>query len=135
VKFNLNNLEINPTFVQLVKFGGVGLLNTCITLGIIYVLMSIGVDYLVANFVGYVLGLVNSFVWNKLWIFKVQNGALLREIILFLAVFGVCYALQMGALVGFVKIMGVPKSLAQCGAMVIYTGLNFVLNKLVIFKK
>ena len=60
--------------VQFLKFISVGVLNTAISLIVIYLLMGIGVNYKISNFAGYILGLINSFIFNKLWIFKTKKN-------------------------------------------------------------
>lgn len=54
---------------RFVKFIIVGCLNTAITY-ICYVALrffDFGVE--VSNLIGYIVGLINSFVWNKKWVF------------------------------------------------------------------
>lgn len=56
---------------QFIRFGIVGIINTLITLIVIYFLQEIlHVKYTISNFIGYIAGVVNSFFWNKLWVFK-----------------------------------------------------------------
>ena len=73
--------EAKKTFVQLLKYGVIGVSNTLITLVVFYVINTLmGLDYAVANTLGYILGLINSFVWNRTWVFRtglVYWGAML----------------------------------------------------------
>ena len=63
--------EAKKTFVQLLKYGVIGVSNTLITLVVFYVINTLmGLDYAVANTLGYILGLINSFVWNRTWVFR-----------------------------------------------------------------
>ena len=60
---------------QFIRFGIVGIINTLITLIVIYFLQEIlHVKYTISNFIGYIAGVVNSFFWNKLWVFKKLNS-------------------------------------------------------------
>lgn len=119
---------------QLVRFGLVGIMNTLVTLATIFILMEVaGLNYLLSNVCGYALGLVNSFIWNKLWTFK-SSRPMLKEGAAFLVVFAVCYLVQSGALALMVERLHTPKLLAQVLAMVVYTGLNFAGNKLISFR-
>ena len=56
------------------KFGLVGILNTFITIGSYMLLVYLGINYLLANVIGYILGVINSFYWNKNWVFKVSSN-------------------------------------------------------------
>ncbi len=124
------------TVGQLVRFGIVGIMNTLITLIVIYILQEIGhIDYKIANVIGYVAGVINSFFWSKLWVFKKSNSNLIHEAILFLINFGICYGIQFLALLILVEILQITDMWAQLAGMVIYTLCNFTLNKFVTFKK
>ena len=90
--------EAKKTFVQLLKYGVIGVSNTLITLVVFYVINTLmGLDYAVANTLGYILGLINSFVWNRTWVFR-TGGNVWREAGLFALGFIICFALQMGVL-------------------------------------
>ncbi len=125
---------LRATIVQAIRFGLVGVLNTGITLALIFILMNgLGVHYALSNIIGYLLGFLNSFVLNKKWTFR-SKGNVGLEGVLFVAVFGVCYLIQLGALVFMKETMGIRADYAQLLAMAVYTGLNFILNKLITFK-
>ena len=65
--------QIKTTTVQLLKYGVIGASNTLITLVVFYVLNTLlGAAYGLANTIGYILGLINSFVWNRNWVFKTK---------------------------------------------------------------
>ncbi len=124
------------TLGQFIRFGVVGFLNTLITLIIIYMLQEIFfVKYTVANLVGYIAGVINSFFWSKLWVFKKLNSNFIHEVVLFLTCFGVCYLIQFISLLLLVEKLHISDQWAQLLSMVIYTLCNFTLNKFVTFKK
>jgi len=120
--------------VQAIRFGVVGVLNTGITLTVIFVLMKgLRVHYALSNIIGYLLGFLSSFVLNKRWTFQSRRNMGL-EGVLFVAVFGVCYLIQLVTLVFMKETMGIKADYAQLLAMAVYTSLNFILNKLITFK-
>ena len=124
------------TLGQLVRFGIVGVINTLITLIVIFVLQEIlQVKYTVANLAGYIAGVINSFFWSKLWVFKKLNSNFIREALLFLISFGICYGIQFASLLVLVECLHIVDSWAQLLSMVIYTLCNFILNKCITFKK
>jgi putative flippase GtrA len=73
---------------QVVRFIMVGVLNTIVDLGAFYLLSVIpGMPHVAAKAISYVLGICNSFVWNKYWTFsagKSERGR--REFALFFMV-------------------------------------------------
>ena len=140
-------LSKKQTAIQFIKYILVGCLNTAITLGVIFLCKSLlNVNPYVSNALGYIAGLINSFIWNKNWVFKSQKGYS-REAIKFAVGFGICYGLQL--LVVFllnsndfgdrqwelgtiftISGYGVPTLLGN----VVYTLVNFIYNRMVTFK-
>lgn len=139
-------INSNAPIIQLLKYGVVGVMNTLITLGVIFVCKSLlGVNPYVSNALGYVAGLVNSFLWNRTWVFR-SHGRISRQAIHFFVGFCVCYALQFLVvwllnqssfgdlefdIIGFV-ISGY--GIATLIGNVVYTLCNFVYNRIVTFK-
>ena len=66
MKVKVTKEESKKTAIQLLKYGVIGASNTIITAVAFYVLNTLlSVAYVPANAVGYVLGVLNSFVWNR----------------------------------------------------------------------
>ncbi len=132
---------------QFLRYACVGVMNTLITLVLIFLCKSIfGINPWVSNAIGYVAGFVNSFVWNKLWVFKSGSGVL-SEGVKFIIGFLLCYAFQFAATwllteqtpLGDIQLhlLGFTMSgygLATLIGMVVYTLANFVYNRTVTFK-
>jgi putative flippase GtrA len=55
---------------QFLKFCFVGFINTSITFFSFSLLVYLDTNYLLANVVGYLLGMFSSFTLNSLWVFK-----------------------------------------------------------------
>ncbi len=137
--------ESKKTAIQLMKYGVIGISNTLITAVAFYVLNSLlSVAYVPANAAGYVLGVLNSFIWNRNWVFKTKQN-LKREALLFVVGFFVCYALQMAVsailLEGFdlknYKLDWIPnagQNLVMLASMVVYTLANYIYNRTITFK-
>ena len=98
--------------------------------------------------IGYVAGLINSFVWNKNWVFKSHNRRLRNEMILFLIGFLVCFGLQFLTVLALrnpmkalgISVLGISSDVvgeyvAVCLGMVVYTLCNYVYNRCITFKK
>jgi putative flippase GtrA len=73
---------------QAVRFVAVGLLNTLVDLGAFYLLTLIpGMPEIAAKTISYILGICNSFFWNKYWTFSARgSGRGKREFAVFFAV-------------------------------------------------
>lgn len=121
-------------------------MNTLLTLLVIFLCKSVfGINEYVSNAIGYIAGVVNSFVWNRNWVFR-SNGALSRQAVHFIIGFLVCYAIQFAvvwSLNQFVltdfewRIFAFTLSgygLATLIGNVAYTLCNFIYNRLITFK-
>lgn len=132
---------------QLVKYAVVGIMNTLLTLTIIFVCKSLlGVNPYVSNALGYLAGLINSFLWNRNWVFKAGEGRLLRQSVSFVAGFLLCYGVQLlvvwalnSSSFGKIEILILSFTLSGYGIAtlignVVYTLCNFLYNKIVTFR-
>jgi short-subunit dehydrogenase/putative flippase GtrA len=119
---------------QALKFGLVGILNSAITYASFLLLYRFfGLGEYASNAASYLLGLLNSFLWNKLWTFK-SKGFKPIEAVWFALVFLVSYALQLCAYRAL-RLAGLPGELAQLIAMAAYTAANFAGNRTLTFGK
>lgn len=116
------------------RFCLVGVGNTVLSLATIFLLMYVGVNYKLANLIGYIVGLINSYIWNRRWVFNSKSREILKEALLFLSVFFVCYGLQYLFINILIASLSLNKYLAQFLGMAVYTTFNFALNKFITFK-
>lgn len=141
------NNQAKKTTIQLLKYGIIGVGNTLITLVVFYLFNTIlGLSYTIANVTGYVLGVVNSFVWNRQWVFKTHKN-IVKEAALFAVGFLICFGLQLlvswyllshTAIQNF-ELSWLPmknpgENLVMCLSMVVYTLANYCYNRFVTFK-
>jgi putative flippase GtrA len=113
---------------KLLKFSLIGLINTLITICSYIVLVYLGMHYITANILSYILGLVNSYYWNKKWVFKYKESHLtvfVKFIIVNLVVLGI----NTLTLYLCVQKLEINQYLAQLLATVFGMGINFILNK------
>ena len=109
------------TIKQAIKYGVVGLSNTLITMIVIWVMMKLfGCREGLSNLTGYVAGILNSFIWNKQWTFKVA--------------FIICYALQYGLVLILNSRLTIDHYYNHLIGMAFYTVINFLVNKFYTFK-
>ena len=74
-KFNIQNKKDFWVLVwQFVKFGIVGAFNTLLSLGVYYLLLYLKVNHLVANVIGFIVGIINAYFWNARYVFKKQEN-------------------------------------------------------------
>lgn len=143
----MKSITDNRAAAQFVKFCLVGAMNTLVTLCTIFICKSlIGVNEYIANALGYIMGVINSFLWNKQWVFHSQ-GRISREAVRFAIGFAICYSLQLITVIalntssfgeieldtGLMVVSGY--GLATIIGCAVYTIFNFIYNRLVTFRK
>lgn len=140
-------LDKKTAIVQFIKYAMVGVLNTLVTLAVIFVCKSVlNWDLYLSNALGYIAGVINSFIWNKMWVFRSHNGVM-REAAKFIVGFGLCYLLQLLAVYALTEWSWLgQKQWEVCGFVIggygvatligniVYTLANFIYNRLVTFK-
>jgi putative flippase GtrA len=122
------------SLVQFVKFGIVGISNTLLTAATIWLLLKVlnCSDYF-SNLVGYIVGLINSFIWNRKWTFESKTN-LSVTVFKFILTFAISYLFQLGNLYLLLHFTSVDPYFCQLLSIVVYTCINFVLNKYYTFK-
>jgi putative flippase GtrA len=116
-------------FVQFVKFGIVGVSNTILTLGVYTLLLKVlGVWYLAASAIGFIVGAVNGFLLNRRWTFRDHVGDALTPVR-----WGVVQTCGLGVNEGllyvFVHDARLDKLVAQVCATAVVTVSTFFVNR------
>lgn len=141
-------------FWQLIKYGLVGVLNTLLTAVVIWCVLfffsrkssneppSVLIMF-TANALGYLVGLINSFILNRNWTFKSRSDWK-RSFMRFFVVFGICYAIQLGFVLWLNEVVAAQEwqitlyqhkfmltsaYTCQLAGIVVFSTLNFLLNK------
>lgn len=125
------------SLVQFIKFGIVGLSNTLISYVVYLVGVWLGIHYLLASVLGFVISVLNSFYWNNKYVF--QQGDEERNLWLTLVKTFMAYAATGLVLANillyiWVDVLGISEYLGPVINLVITVPLNFVINKLWAFR-
>ncbi len=137
--------------LHFIKYNLIGVINTLITLIVVWILhQQFDWNLEISNFLGFVVGGVNSYIVNRLWNFKSTNEKR-SEMIRFLVIFIFAYLLNLGVLeavkttlapggtfVSFANILApYVKSgyIAHVIANVVYVIASFSLYKCWVFKE
>lgn len=141
---------------QLIRFSVVGFLNFAISYSVFYLLIRFfpfsalqtylpaslaegvaaslrlmkipSIDAAAANLVGYAAGMLNSFVWNKLWTFKAAQNTR-RQAQRFIVTNMACLLLSTAALFVCTDLYQLPFSTVWFVTMALITILNYLLCK------
>ena len=120
---------------QFIKFIIVGILNTLLTFLTFKILTDLfHVNDSISNISSYIVGLINSFILNKLWTFESKIISL-KEFVYFILFFLISFSLQFIVYKTFKNLLLIHKDIAFLAGMLIYTLTNFLLNKYITFRK
>jgi putative flippase GtrA len=117
---------------QFIKFIGIGVTNVIVGYGSFYILVNF-LNYQVALLCAHLIGVTNSFFWNKLWVFKTKNISIM-EFLRFNVVYSFVYITNAVALYISVEILKIDPRPAQLILLPIVTLISFFGQKLWTFK-
>lgn len=118
-----------PLFLQFLKFGVVGVSNTLIFFAVYTLLLkAFGVWYVAASGIGFAVGAINGFLWNRAWTFKGHVGDALTPVRWFI-VQSSGLLLNLGLVYLFVDGVGLDKLSGQAVTIAIVTLVTFFANR------
>lgn len=65
----------NRSFVQFIKFGLVGVSNTLVSQVVYMVCIALGLHYIAANIIAFIISVLNAFFWQTRFVFKEDENA------------------------------------------------------------
>ena len=136
MKFSKENLK--NSIIQFFKFGIVGFSSTLVSYAVYSLLVLLKMQYLLANALAFIVGTLNSFLWNSLFVFKKNNDTRNPFLVLLktFTTYGLTNLLLSTLLLAlFVERFSVSKYLAPILVLIITVPLNFILNKYWAYKK
>ena len=126
-------LRAPHNWVQLAKFGLVGLSGYVVNLVVYAALLGIGAHK--AALVSFVVSAANNYWWNRHWTFSEQKGHFAQQGLRFFVVALAALAVNQLWLLVFLDWLGWGKIVSQAIAIVLVTPLNFLGNKLWSFRR
>lgn len=134
---NMIKIFYDKTFL---KFIIVGIINTIVGAGVMFALYNIfHCSYWVSSIMNYVIGSLVSFFLNKYWTFK-SRAFSFKEVLYFTLNIAVCFFIAYGLAKPFAMYIlsgysvSVQENTAMFIGMVIFTGLNYLSQRFIVFK-
>lgn len=135
MKEKIQVLVKSEDFIQLVKYGLIGVLGLVVDFGIYAILtMIFNINAEIANFISSSCGLINNFFWNSYTNFKVKDH-MLKRFIEYYIVGQITTLFTTVCLFIFVTLLHQDKLIVKMIATIVATLLQFGVNKAVTFKK
>jgi len=130
----VRTIYTNPTTRnQFIKFMGIGILNSIVGYGSFFILVNY-LNYQIALLCAHLIGVTNSFLWNKLLVFKTKNISVI-EFLRFNVIYLFVYFTNAVALYICVDIFNVDPRPAQLLLLPLVTLISFFGQKLWTFKE
>lgn len=131
----MSDKKINM-FIQLIKFGIVGLLNTVISYVTYFILVSCGMNFLLANFMGFTVSVINSYYWNNKYVFVTGEKRVWWKTLIktYVSYAGTGLVLSSILLVLWIEVFNISKTIAPLINLIITIPLNFIINKFWAYK-
>lgn len=124
---------------QFIRFGVVGLSNTVIMYVVYVILVALSVHYLIANFIGFMVSVVNAYYWNDRYVFVKEDGQKRiwwkTFIKTFISYSGTGLILNNVLLFIWVDLFHIGRMIAPVLNLFITIPTNFLLNKFWAFRK
>jgi putative flippase GtrA len=120
-------------WIQLAKFGVVGLSGYVIYIALYAVLLGLGAH--VAAAIAFVISAANNYWWNRHWTFVETKGHFGYQGMRFFVVSAIAFGANQFWLFVFLDWIGLGKIVSAAIAVVFVTPLNFIGNKLWSFRR
>jgi putative flippase GtrA len=125
--------RLGPEAKRVVKFAIVGVCNTAVALVSYGILLELGVQYVVAGALGWILGVLNGYIWHRFWTFdraEHEMSLLLR----YTAVGVLGLSLNTGLLALLISVVGIAELPAEFLALPIVVLTTFLVNRYWVFR-
>jgi len=119
-------------YLPFIKFCLVGVTNVAISYTIYYILLTFGINYLIANAIAYIMGILNGYIWSSKYVFKKNKS--LNNMMKFFAVYISSLFINLGIMYICVDCYNMHKLIAPIFAIGVGTIYNYILNKIWTFK-
>lgn len=130
-----NTAEGDPWAVilaQAAKYSMVGIVNSAVGLAVIFAALSYGASDIIANMIGYSVGLLTSYTLNSTWTFS-YKGPISVGISKFIRVFAVAYCCNLVVLLLAHRVLDINVYVAEFLGIVGYAVVGFFGSRMIAF--
>lgn len=119
---------------QFIKFAIVGISNTLLSLAIYYILVLIGVNYILSYVVAFALSVLNAYYWSRKYVFKHSELNKVNQLARVYISYGFTFMLSTGLLLLMVDVLRISELIAPLINLSVTMPLNYLLNKFWAFR-
>lgn len=131
--------ELFQKYREIISYVFFGIATTAVNYAV-YCLLSrgLGIDAMVTNVLAWVAAVAFAYIVNKLYVFESkswESSLVIREVWQFCSARLASLGLEELCLLVFCKMMGIDDLIVKIGAAVLVILVNYILSKLIIFRK
>jgi putative flippase GtrA len=119
--------------LQIIRFAAVGLISNIILYMAYLLLTAAGLGYKVAMSLLFVVGVLQTFIFNNSWTFS-NETRIQSAFVKYIAVYVLAYAFNLAALMFFVDWLNFPHEVIQVVAIVIISACTFIVQRRWVFQ-
>lgn len=124
---------MKTTFFQALRYGIVGVLSNAVGYGLYLLLTGAGMGHKTAMTLLFIVGTLQTFVFNKKWSFEYQHKEDRTVLLRYFATYGLGYVVNLVALLVLVDQGGLPHTIVQAAMILVVAALMFILQKFWVF--
>ena len=118
---------------ELIIYICVGFTGTIISLIVIFILLHIHVNYILANFLGYFVGFVTNYLMHASFTFRVKKNS--KNSVKYIISIIMNYLNNLFIVIISINYLGINSKTSQMFGVLSYVILGYILNKYWVFKK
>jgi len=134
-KYKLYNIidKLWNRYLQFIKFCIIGVINVGIFYTIYYILLTLDVNYLLANTIACLIAILNGYIWSSKFVFEKNKS--INNMMKFFIVYISSLFINLGIIYICVDYYNINKLVAPIFAIGIVTIYNYTLNKIWTFRE
>jgi putative flippase GtrA len=125
--------QLYQKYAMFIRYVVIGVLTTVVNLVVFFLLKHLGMNYLIANTIAWLVSVIFAFFTNKQIVFqsKSKNAAAFAEMVLFFILRGVSLALDDGLMYLGVSVLLWNTGLVKIAVQIIVIITNYIFSKLI----
>lgn len=132
--------KLYKQYEEIINYLIIGVLTTIVSLGTYFIFTHTFLDdsalgIQIANVLSWICAVLFAYVTNRIIVFKSKNQNIVKEMISFFSSRLFSLLVEMMAMFIMATLIGINHLIAKFVCQVIVTVLNYILSKLIVFKK
>ncbi|MCI1282975.1 GtrA family protein [Lacticaseibacillus songhuajiangensis] len=125
--------QLYQKYAMFIRYVVIGVLTTVVNLVVFFLLKHLGMNYLIANTIAWLVSVIFAFFTNKQIVFqsKSKNAAAFAEMVLFFILRGVSLALDDGLMYLGISVLLWNTGLVKIAVQIIVIITNYIFSKLI----